>query len=50
MIIKKRIKKLIGAGVGFAVKSRDPNLTRNLVCGKYDIPESMIKILPVTRG
>ncbi len=47
-IIKKRVKKLIGAGVGFAVKSRDPNLTRSLVCGKYDIPESMIRILPVS--
>ncbi len=47
-IIKKRIKKLIGAGVGFALKSRDPNITRNLVCGKYEIPESMIKILPVS--
>ncbi|MBQ3593579.1 MAG: hypothetical protein II982_04375 [Clostridia bacterium] len=47
-IIKKRVKKLIGAGVGFAVKSRDPNLTRKLVCGKYEIPESMIRILPVS--
>jgi len=47
-IIKKRVKKLIGAGVGFAVKGRDPNLTRKLVCGKYEIPESMIRILPVS--
>ena len=46
-VIKKRIGKLFSTGVCFAVKSRDPSLTRSFICSKYDIPESMLKVLPV---
>lgn len=47
-IIKRRIKKLVSSGVGFALKSKDPNLTKSFVCTKYDIPESMLRILPAS--